>query len=98
LKSFWLPDETIHKKKQGFGLPFGVWMQSHSPLRDLAYENLISLKKRGYLQQDFIDKLIKMHREGHAAYYGELIWILTVLELWLSHYEKSPLANAGSIN
>jgi hypothetical protein len=24
-----------------------------------------------------------MHREVHAAYYGELVWILTMLEWWL---------------
>lgn len=100
--SGWLPDATITKKKQGFGLPFGVWMQSHEPLRDLAYDNLLSLRKRDYLRDDFIDKLVRLHREGHAAYYGELIWILTVLELWLSHYEQTaratPLSStAGAI-
>lgn len=79
----WLPDETINKKKQGFGLPFGVWMQSHQPLQEMAYDNLLKLKKRNWLNPAFIDELIDLHRNGHAAYYGELIWILTVLELWL---------------
>ena len=79
----WLPDETINKKKQGFGLPFGVWMQSHHPLQELAYDNLLKLKTRQWLNPAFIDKLIDLHRNGHAAYYGELIWVLTVLELWL---------------
>jgi asparagine synthase (glutamine-hydrolysing) len=87
----WLPDETISKKKQGFGLPFGVWMQTHAPLRDLAYENLLSLKSRQYFNGEFIDKLIDLHRNGHAAYYGELIWILTVLEFWLAHYNKDDV-------
>ncbi|WP_372740476.1 asparagine synthase (glutamine-hydrolyzing) [Neptunomonas sp.] len=79
----WLPPETITKKKQGFGLPFGVWMQTHKPLQDLAYDSLVKLKSRPYFRAEFLDKLIKLHREGHAVYYGELIWILTVLELWL---------------
>lgn len=86
----WLPQETITKKKQGFGLPFGVWMQTHKPLQELAYDSLIKLKNRPYFRAEFIDKLIKLHREGHAAYYGELIWILTVLELWLETHGESP--------
>ena len=83
----WLPQETITKKKQGFGLPFGVWMQTHKPLQEMAYDSLVKLKSRPYFKAEFLDKLIKLHREGHAAYYGELIWILTVLELWLERHE-----------
>lgn len=79
----WLPDETIHKPKQGFGLPFGVWMETHKPLQDLAYQSLLELKKRHYFRADFLDHAIELHRNQHAAYYGELIWILMVLELWL---------------
>lgn len=80
----WLPDGTINKKKHGFGLPFGVWMKSHRPLQELAYENILTLKDREILNAAFLDSLIEMHRSGHAAYYGELIWILTVFELWLA--------------
>ncbi|SFF94872.1 asparagine synthase (glutamine-hydrolysing) [Neptunomonas qingdaonensis] len=86
----WLPQETITKKKQGFGLPFGVWMQTHKPLQELAYDSLVKLKNRPYFRAEFLDKLIKLHREGHAVYYGELIWILTVLELWLEAHGERP--------
>lgn len=79
----WLPDQTINKKKQGFGLPFGVWLRSHKPLQELAYDNLSKLKQRDYFNKSFIDQVHKLHRDGHASYYGELVWILTVLELWL---------------
>ncbi len=84
----WLPDATINKSKQGFGLPFGVWMREHQPLRDMAYDNLLSLKKRGYLRPEFIDKTIELHRSGHASYYGELVWILTVFELWVAAHQE----------
>ncbi|MDO6467154.1 asparagine synthase C-terminal domain-containing protein [Neptunomonas phycophila] len=79
----WLPDETIHKSKHGFGLPFGVWMETYSPLSELAYDSLSELKKRNIIQPAYIDKLIKDHKEGHAAYYGEMIWVLMSLEIWL---------------
>lgn len=86
--SGWLPQETIQKRKQGFGLPFGVWMRTHKPLQDLAYDSLSSLKKHGIFKPGFLDQAVRLHREGHAAYYGELVWILMVLELWLSQRQQ----------
>lgn len=80
----WLPPETISKNKKGFGLPFGVWMRTYQPLRDMAYDSLEHLKQRGFIQPAFIDKTIRMHQSEHAAYYGELVWIFTVFELWLA--------------
>ncbi len=78
----WLPEATIKKDKQGFGLPFGVWMRSYQPLREMAYDHLGSLKRRGFIRPDFIDRAIEMHQSEHAAYYGELVWILSVFEMW----------------
>ncbi|MET0081753.1 MAG: asparagine synthase-related protein [Sedimenticola sp.] len=84
----WLPQETITKKKQGFGLPFGVWMETHKPLQELAYDNLLKLKSRSYFKTDFIDNVIDLHRNQHAHYYGELIWVLMILELWIDSYNR----------
>ncbi|MET0106819.1 MAG: asparagine synthase-related protein [Sedimenticola sp.] len=84
----WLPNETINKRKQGFGLPFGVWMKSYKPLQTLAYDCLSDLKSRGIFKSNFIDQVIDMHKNIHAAYYGELVWVLAVLELWLSQNEN----------
>lgn len=84
----WLPAETINKRKQGFGLPFGVWMRTYAPLREMAYDNLLALKSRGFIRPEFIDKTIQMHQSEHAAYYGELVWIFTVFELWMEAHSK----------
>lgn len=87
-----LPQETIRKQKHGFGLPFGVWMAEHGPLRELAYESLLSLKKRPYFQPEFLDRAIDLHRTGHVAYYGDLVWILMMLELWLQAHGHQGVA------
>lgn len=79
----WLPQETIDKKKHGFGLPFGVWMRTHSRLQQIAYDSLIQLKDRKLFKPEFIDSTIERHRSDHASYYGELIWVLMTLELWM---------------
>jgi asparagine synthase (glutamine-hydrolysing) len=79
-----LPDKILRKSKHGFGLPFGVWLKDHRQLKELAYDSLNSLKKRDYFRPDFLDHAITMHQSIHAAYYGELIWVLMMLELWFN--------------
>jgi asparagine synthase (glutamine-hydrolysing) len=87
-----LPDEILGKTKHGFGLPFGVWMRTHEGLRALARDSLESLAGRGYFRPEFLREALRLHREGHASFYGELVWILTVLELWLQR--NAPAARA----
>ncbi len=81
-----LPREILKKRKHGFGLPFGLWMQTHEPLRALAYDSLASLKRRNIVRADFIDRAIALHRDSHAPYFGELVWILMALEIWLTGF------------
>ena len=78
-----LPAEIIAKKKHGFGLPFGVWTRTHPGLRRMSEAALESLESRGIFTSGFLRETLRLHREGHAAYYGELVWVLTSLELWL---------------
>ncbi|NIB43114.1 asparagine synthase [Pseudomaricurvus alkylphenolicus] len=84
----WLPDATIDKTKQGFGLPFGVWLKEHTTLRNLSDDLLESLKTRGIIRIKFIDEIKRLHRSTHAHYYGELIWVLIILEAWLNSQEN----------
>lgn len=77
-----LPEEILNKSKHGFGLPFGIWLTDHQPLRELAYDSVNQLKKRTYFKPEFIDNALHLHSTGHSAYYGELIWMLMMLELW----------------
>jgi len=78
-----LPEATLGKHKHGFGLPFGVWMREHPSLREMAYDSLGALKARGIVDSAFIDQAIAMHSGGHAAYFGELVWVLVMLEMWM---------------
>ena len=78
-----LPDEIIAKKKQGFGLPFGVWANQHAGLQALARESLHGIADRGVVRREFIDELLQRHLPAHPGYYGEMVWILMMLEQWL---------------
>jgi len=78
-----LPDEIITKKKQGFGLPFGVWATKHTGLKALALDSLMSLRGRGIVRPEFINTLVDKKLPEHPGYFGEMVWILMMLEQWL---------------
>lgn len=86
-----LPNEIIAKKKHGFGLPFGVWVCEHIGLRGLATDALHALAGRGIVRSRFIDELLSTHLPSHPGYYGEMVWILMMFELWLEAHTESTV-------
>lgn len=83
-----LPDEIITKQKHGFGLPFGVWLQQHKPLQQLASDSLTDLKKRDIIRPEFIDTLVGKHLNEHAGYHGTMVWVLMMMEQWFRQREQ----------
>lgn len=77
-----LPEQTLTKKKHGFGLPFGIWLAKHRPLQALAEDSLANLKQRRIVRPSYIEDLLEAHRTVHAHYYGGEIWQLMMLEQW----------------
>lgn len=77
-----LPGEILAKQKHGFGLPFGIWLKQHTRLRELAFGSLDGLGRRGIVRADFIHRLTSEFLTGHATYYGEMVWVLMMLEQW----------------
>lgn len=78
-----LPAEVIGKPKHGFGVPVGIWLKEHAPLRDRMYQRLRSLGERDIVRRDFLDDLVRLQQTDHAVYYGALMWSLFMLEEWL---------------
>ena len=83
-----LPDDILTKKKQGFGLPFGVWANQTPALKALARDSLESLAARGVVRADFIQTLLNERLPEHPGYFGEMVWIFMMLEQWLA--AKAP--------
>ena len=82
-----LPDEILTKPKHGFGLPFGVWLQTHRPLQEMARDSLSGLSRRGIVRAAFTDKLMSRHVAEHAGYHGTMVWVLMMLEQWYRQRE-----------
>jgi asparagine synthase (glutamine-hydrolysing) len=81
-----LPDEILTKKKHGFGLPFGPWAVKDAALNALAAESLRGVAARGIVRAEFVESLLTRRLKEHAGYYGEMVWILMMLEQWLRRH------------
>jgi len=90
-----LPDEIITKQKHGFGLPFGVWLQKHQVLQQLAGDSLSDLRKRKIVRPEFLDLLVSQHLNEHAGYHGTMVWVLMMLEQWLKQRDQHVGARAA---
>lgn len=79
-----LPAKILRKKKHGFGLPIGIWLKSDPTLHSWAKEVLFDPKtyQRGYFRRDFVEQLFKDLQRDDTPYFGDLLWVFLVLELW----------------
>jgi asparagine synthase (glutamine-hydrolysing) len=84
-----LPPEIINRRKQGFGVPVGVWFRGS--LRNTFSDVLRSqrARERGYFNQRFIDRLLAEHLSG-VRDHSMRLWQLVVLELWHHAYIDEP--------
>jgi asparagine synthase (glutamine-hydrolysing) len=84
-----LPPEIINRRKQGFGVPVGVWFRGS--LRSTFSDVLRSqrARERGYFNQRFIDRLLAEHLSG-VRDHSTRLWQLVVLELWHHAYIDEP--------
>jgi len=42
------------------------------------------LETRGLVLPALVDDLFSRHLEAHPGYYGEMVWVLMMLEQWLT--------------
>jgi asparagine synthase (glutamine-hydrolysing) len=80
----YLPDAVISKQKRGFGLPFGIWASQPGELRECVFDLLGSARRRGIVAAALIDDLTGGLLDREPRYYGPLVWLIIVLESWLS--------------
>ena len=83
-----LSEKTLNKSKHGFGLPFGIWIKENSALNDITTKALESFRNREIIKQSLLDEVVEAHRNVHSSYYGEFIWIIVTMELWLQGLEN----------
>jgi asparagine synthase (glutamine-hydrolysing) len=77
-----LPDRILYKKKHGFGVPVGYWLAHDPGMKAIAAVlDEPQARQRGYFRPDFLSRVKELNLV-HPAYYGEVLWVALVLELW----------------
>lgn len=88
-----LPEAILKKKKHGFGLPIGFWLKNDPHWHAWAKEILYDPKtyQRGYFRRRFVEQLFSDMQRDATPYFGDLLWVFLVLELWhRQHVEVAP--------
>ena len=70
-----------------------TWAQAAGAKR-LAVDSLRSFADRGVVRPQFISTLLQTHLQAHPGYYGEMVWILMMMEQWLRQHAPRYRADA----
>jgi asparagine synthase (glutamine-hydrolysing) len=90
-----LPPAILDRRKQGFGVPLGVWFRGN--LRELFADTLLSRAAlaRGYFQAPFVRRLVDEHLRGQRDHTLRL-WQLVVFETWHRQYiDSNPVPQSA---
>lgn len=81
----WLPDEVVHRRKQGFEIPVDDWLRG--PLRESFEANVLSksAKVAGLIDQETARRLYQQHLSRRSRS-GNILWSLMVLGAWSERY------------
>ena len=80
-----LPDEILHRRKQGFGVPLAQWLRG--PLRAVIEDTLHPdrLRRVGLLDPRGVSSLVAEHMAGRHDH-RKLLWTLVAFERWRAAY------------
>jgi asparagine synthase (glutamine-hydrolysing) len=92
-----LPREVVERRKQGFGVPLGIWFRGG--LRELFADTLLSAAslQRGYFQAPYVRQIVEEHVSGKRDHTLRL-WQLVVFEKWHQRYVDAARVDAAEGN
>jgi asparagine synthase (glutamine-hydrolysing) len=89
----YLSKELIHRKKQGFGFPLGIWMRTDLKkfIRRLFVQS--RFVEAGIFSHEYINRIIEEHIAGKRDH-NYRIWILINLEIWHRLYFENETVDS----
>ena len=83
----YLPAEIIYRRKQGFDIPVGDWLDAG--LVDLIREKVMggNLHRLGLVDQAGLQNLLRWHTDGHHQFTSVLM-LLLAFESWIDAYQS----------
>jgi asparagine synthase (glutamine-hydrolysing) len=77
-----LPEELLHRRKQGFGVPLDRWFREDLGDYVRATVGAPDARVRGHLVGSAVDRVIDEHARG-TRNHGHALWVLLTLEVFL---------------
>lgn len=80
-----LPHEILYRGKEGFSIPIKNWLKKE--LKPLMMDTLApeKLKREGFFNPDYVQKLIKEHLDG-TENHSHRLWALIIFGRWYDLY------------
>jgi asparagine synthase (glutamine-hydrolysing) len=77
----YLPPECVNRRKQGFVLPVGRWLQKD--WADLVHDVILGsqVEMRGWFRREALERIVANPGKSYHGFY--LLWTLLILEMWL---------------
>ncbi|MEO5891095.1 MAG: asparagine synthase (glutamine-hydrolyzing) [Ferruginibacter sp.] len=76
-----LPYDIVHRKKQGFVLPWQHWMKNE--LRSFCEQRLQTLENRSFINGQALNSYWKRFLKGDPGVRWSELWLFVVLEHWM---------------
>src|SRR5262249_833989 len=95
-----MPDEIIHRPKQGFDMPVKHWLNRE--MKEMAHDLLASprARERGYFDPKAVARLLQEHNRG-VRDHAHFLWALLMLEIWhrmfIDHEPAASFTGAKSV-
>ena len=80
-----LPHEVLYKPKRGFGAPVHEWFRGPGSSALVQQITNSALRKRGFFDYQFIDRMADEHRRGVKDWSANL-WCLLNLSVWYDRW------------
>jgi asparagine synthase (glutamine-hydrolysing) len=92
-----LPTGLVDRRKQGFGVPLGVWFRGG--LRELFADTLLAPRalQRGYFEARFVSRLVDEHLSGRRDHTLRL-WQLVMFERWHQQYLDRTVTDTMAVS
>jgi len=80
-----LPEQLVHRKKQGFEIPTDDWLRG--PLKSQVHDVILDPQApiASYIDTQQAAKMYRSHC-NHTGRYGQVLWSILVLGRWLNTY------------
>ena len=76
-----LPDEIVHRKKQGFLFPWQVWMKNQ--LKTFCESRIDRLSQRDFINGSNLKAYWKRFLDNDPTVRWSELWLFVVLEYWM---------------